>query len=192
MDQVDFHPARNTYYNEIAFYWPEDWKDVPQGIGAFHEQKSLQRIYPTSEAEKIMIQHFDSVVTEAIFSFALQIKTLTISNHHGLPNNELRLARVMVRQMSENQITRHSGANYHEDRGYSDRPYQQLLSVIITTHGIPTVAERHEAKIGELLLFNAYDRRKLLGLKDDLAFIHTGPKSGPKLFFFFEFLGPRI
>lgn len=138
-----------------------------------------------------MNQHFGEATTNSILSFAETVKKLTISNHTGLKNNDLKLARVMLRQMNENDVTTHGGSDYHEDSGYQNRPYQQLLSAIITTHGIPTVAERYEPKVGELLIFNALDRRRLLGMPEDLAFIHTGPKSGPKMFFFFEFLGPR-
>jgi len=25
MNQITLHPSRERYYNEIAFYWPEDW-----------------------------------------------------------------------------------------------------------------------------------------------------------------------
>lgn len=188
-NSVDLHPSRAKYYNEIAFYWPEDWADVPEGIAAFHEQKSLKHIYPQKQAQEIMNQHFGESITNSIFNFARTVKELTISNHFGLKNNELKLARVMIRQMNEQDHTTHGGSDYHEDSGYQNRPYQQLLSVILTTHGIPTAADRYSAKLGELLIFNALDRRRLLGMKDDLAFIHTGPKSGPKLFFFFEFLG---
>jgi len=191
MDGIHFHKNRATYYNEIAFYWPEDWSDVELGIGAFHEQKSLKNILPHSEAAELLQTHFGSDLASSIIAFVEKIKTLTVSNHFGLNNNELRLARVMMRQMNQSDHTSHGGANDHEDIGYANRPYQQLLSVIVTTFGIPTEAERHAAKVGELLLFNAVDRRKLLGLSEELAFIHKGPKSGPKMFFFFEFLGPR-
>lgn len=164
---------------------------MPDSIAAFHEKKSLRHIYSVDDAQKLLGGHFGETITKSIFTFAEKIKNLTISNHHGLPNNELRLARVIMRQMSEDDHTLHGGSDWHEDSGYADRPYQQLLSVIVTTHGIPTVAERYNPKVGELLFFNALDRRKLLGMGDELAFIHTGPKSGPKMFFFFEFLGPR-
>lgn len=191
VDSVTLHPNRDTYYNEITFYWPEDWFDVEHGICSFHDEKSLRSIYPANVAQKILIDKIGESHTEAIFEFASQIKHLVIENHHGLQNNELRLARVIVRQMNENQQTQHSGASIHEDIGYSDRAYQQLLSVIATTYGIPTRADRYQAKLGELLIFNAYDRRRLLSMSQDLAFYHEGPKSGPKMFFFFEFLGPR-
>src|SRR5207248_2959090 len=105
--------------------------------------------------------------------------------------NEIRLSRVMVRQMNEKHITTHGAFEFHEDQGYIDRPYQQLLSVIITTFGIPTEAVRYRPKPGEIVIFNARDRRRLLGLSENLAFVHKGPRSGPKMFFFFEFLGPR-
>lgn len=192
MNAIDLHPSRARYYNEIAFYWPEDWSDIKEGIGSFHEQKSLKYIYPKTEAQGIMTKNFGEFTTNSILNFVETIKNLTISNHIGLKNNELRLARVMLRQMNESDKTTHGGSDYHEDSGYQNRPYQQLLSVILTTHGIPTTAERYTPKVGELLIFNALDRRRLLGLKDELAFIHTGPKTGPKMFFFFEFLGPRI
>jgi hypothetical protein len=191
MDKVTLHPSRERYYNELAFYWPEEWADVPEGIGSFHEQKSLKHIYPVDDAQKILIQHFGASTMSAIIAFAEKIKILTIANHHGLPNNELRLARVIIRQMGDADRTTHGGSDWHEDSGYVDRPYRQLLSVVVTTHGIPTAAKKHSSKVGELLIFNARDRRKLLGMNDELAFIHTGPKSGPKMFFFFEFLGPR-
>jgi len=191
MDAVTLHPNRENYYNEIAFYWPEDWRDVDQGIGSFHEQKSLRHIFPVQEAQKILAEKIGINHCATVLDFASQIKHLVIRNHHGLKNNELRLARVMVRQMSESNLTTHVGSEVHEDIGYSERPYQQLLSVVVTTYGIPTESERHQAKIGELLIFNAYDRRRLLGLSDDFAFLHKGPKTGPKMFFFFEFLGPR-
>jgi hypothetical protein len=191
MNIIDLHPSRARYYNEIAFYWPEDWSDVKEGIGSFHEQKSLKYIYPKANAQEIMTKNFGESTTNSILNFTEMIKNLTISNHIGLKNNELRLARVMLRQMNESDKTTHGGSDYHEDSGYQDRPYQQLLSVILTTDGIPTTAKRYTPKVGELLIFNALDRRHLLGLNDELAFIHTGPKTGPKMFFFFEFLGPR-
>ncbi|MGE0526895.1 MAG: hypothetical protein AB7P49_07530 [Bdellovibrionales bacterium] len=128
---------------------------------------------------------------DSVLEFTLKVRELTRRNHFGLPNNELRLARVMLRQMNEGHRTGHRGSEYHEDIGYAGRPYQQLLSVIITTYGIPTEAHRYRPRVGELLLFNAYDRRRLLGLSEEMAFIHRGPKRGPKMFFFFEFLGPR-
>ena len=93
--------------------------------------------------------------------------------------------------MNEYHQTKHNGSEFHEDAGYSDRPYQQLLSAVLTTYGIPTEGQRKTPELGELVLFNAYDRRRLLGLPEELAFVHKGPKSGPKMFFFFEFLGPR-
>lgn len=191
VDSVTLHPSRDTYYNEIAFYWPEDWFDVEHGICSFHDERSLRYIYSAKDARNILTEKIGEAHTEAILEFASHIKHLVIENHHGLQNNELRLARVMVRQMNENQHTRHSGASIHEDIGYSDRPYQQLLSVVATTHGIPTKADRYPAKLGELLIFNAYDRRRLLSMSQEHAFLHEGPKTGPKMFFFFEFLGPR-
>jgi hypothetical protein len=191
MDAHVFHPDRQKYYNEIAFYWPEDWQDVEQGIAAFHEQKSLRYILPFQEAQKILSEKIGSNSSHTIFDFATQIKQLIVRNHHGLKNNELRLSRVMVRQMNEDHMTTHGGSDVHEDIGYSHSPYRQLLSAIVTTYGIPTESKTYQPKVGELLIFNAYDRRKLLGLNDDLAFLHKGPKSGPKMFFFFEFLGPR-
>jgi hypothetical protein len=191
MDAHVFHPDRQKYYNEIAFYWPEDWRDVDLGLAAFHEEKSLRHILPFQEAQKILSKKIGAISSHAIFDFVVQIKRLIVQNHHGLKNNELRLSRVMVRQMNEGHLTTHGGSDVHEDIGYSHRPYRQLLSAIVTTYGIPTESKTYQPKIGELLIFNAYDRRKLLGLNDDLAFLHKGPKSGPKMFFFFEFLGPR-
>ncbi len=191
IDAITLHPQRDTYYNEIAFFWPNDWSDVEHGIGAFHEQRSLSKIYPADKAKTILDEQIGLDHSDAILNFASQVKQLIVRHHHGLKNNELRLARVMIRQMNEKNSTKHSGSNLHEDIGYNDRPYQQLLSVIVTTFGIPTEAIKHQSKVGELLIFNAYDRRRLLERNDDFAFIHTGPKSGPKMFFFFEFLGPR-
>lgn len=190
MNNKEFHPSRAHYYNEIAFYWPDDWKDVSEGIGSFHEQKSLKQILPFPQAKHLLLSHFGGEITQAIVDFVSQVKNLVVSQHHGLSNNELRLSRVMIRQLNENDHTLHGGSDCHEDQGYSNRPYQQLLSAVITTHGIPTAAGRYEAKVGELLIFNAFDRRRILGLCDDLAFVHSGPKTGPKMFFFFEFLGP--
>ena len=192
MDAQTFHPHRQRYYNEIAFFWPDDWLDVESGVGAFHEQKSLPYIMPVEEARKLLNEKLGAMHAEAILNFALQLKQLVIHNHHGLENNELRLARVMVRQMNETDHTSHSGADLHEDVGYSDRPYSQLLSVIVTTHGITTESKIYQPKVGELLVFNAYDRRKRLGLDESFAFLHKGPRTGPKMFFFFEFLGRRI
>ena len=191
MERKSFHPSRETYYNEIAFYWPEDWLDVPESIGSFHEQKSLTHILPFSNAQQLLKDNFGDEITQAVVNFTSLVKNLIVSEHHGLFNNELRLSRVMARQMNASHQTTHGGSDFHEDRGYSDRPYQQLLSAIITTYGIPTTAKNIEAKVGELLIFNAFDRRRLLGQSEDLAFVHKGPKSGPKMFFFFEFLGPR-
>ncbi len=191
VDQVTLHPNREKYYNEIAFYWPEDWRDVDRGIGAFHNENSLRHIYSNSDAERILNEKIGPDQTALVMSFSFQIKQLVVTNHHGLVNNEIRLARVMIRQMNENQRTAHGGADVHEDIGYNDRPYRQLLSVILTTHGLPTQSATYNARPGELLMFNAYDRRQLLGMGEDLAFLHKGPKSGPKMFFFFEFLGPR-
>lgn len=190
IDKIQLHPQRENYYNEIAFYWPQDWSDVDQGIGAFHEQKSLTHIFSVDDAKRVLSEKIGEAHTNSIIDFAFQVKQFIIKNHHGLKNNELRLSRVMVRQMNTNHHTKHGGSDLHEDMGYSGRPYQQLLSAIVTTYGIPTKAERHQPKVGELLIFNAYDRRRLLGRSDDFAFIHRGPKSGPKMFFFFEFLGP--
>jgi hypothetical protein len=191
MDAATFHACREKYYNEIAFYWPEDWDDVDQGICSFHEHKSLRHIFPARVAKKILTEKIGRVHSDSILNFASQIKRLVIQNHHGLKNNELRISRVMVRQMNDSNLTTHSGSEFHEDIGYSDRPYQQLLSVSVTTHGIPTESAIYQPKAGELLLFNAYDRRRVLGLNDEFAFVHKGPKTGPKMFFFFEFLGPR-
>lgn len=191
MDRQNFHPSRAHYYNEIAFYWPEDWHGIPEGIGAFHEQTSLKYILPFPPARDLLLDHFGIEATQAIVDFVSRVKNLVVSQHHGLPNNELKLSRVMLRQMNENDRTMHGGSNFHEDQGYAHRPYQQLLSAVITTYGVPTTANRYESKVGELLIFNAFDRRRILGLADELAFIHSGPKSGPKMFFFFEFLGPR-
>ena len=191
MEQKSFHPSREMYYNEIAFYWPEDWHEVPESIGSFHEQKSLKHILPFSNAQQLLQDSFGDEITQAVVNFTSLVKNLIVSEHHGLLNNELRLSRVMLRQMNARHKTSHGGSDFHEDRGYSDRPYQQLLSAIITTHGIPTTAQNFEAKVGDLLIFNAFDRRRLLGQSEELAFVHKGPKSGPKMFFFFEFLGPR-
>ncbi|MBL7689621.1 MAG: hypothetical protein JNJ49_16410 [Bdellovibrionaceae bacterium] len=191
IDAVTLHPQRDKYYNEIAFFWPEDWQGVEQGIGSFHEQKSLDKIYQADAAKTILGEKIGSSYSDVILDFAFQVKQLIIRHHHGLKKNELRLARVMVRQMNEKNLTRHNGSNLHEDIGYNNRPYQQLLSAIVTTFGIPTEAIRHQARVGELLIFNAYDRRRLLEMNENLAFVHKGPKSGPKMFFFFEFLGPR-
>lgn len=190
IDKVNLHPQRESYYNEIAFYWPYDWSDIENGIGTFHEQKSLAHILNVDDAKKILLENIEESLTNSIIDFAFQIKQFIVKNHHGLNNNELRLSRVMVRQMNESHITKHGGSDIHEDKGYSHRPYQQLLSAIVTTYGIPTMAERYQPKVGELLIFNAYDRRRLLKMENDHAFIHQGPKSGPKMFFFFEFLGP--
>ncbi len=191
MDTVSFHPNRQSYYNEIAFYWPEDWLDVDRGIGSFHDQRSLRHILPIGDAQNVLREKLGIRHTAAILNFASDIKRLVIRNHHGLRNNELRLSRVMVRQMNESNQTTHGGSEVHEDIGYTGRRYQQLLSAIVTTHGIPTESAIYQPKLGELLIFNAYDRRRLLGLSDDFAFFHKGPKTGPKMFFFFEFLGPK-
>ena len=192
MDSNTFHPNRSRYYNELSFYWPEDWSDVEGGIGSFHEERSLEYILPFPEAEALMNEHFGEDQTKTITNFAKQVKKQTVSAHRGLANNELRLSRAILRQMNEGDSTEHLAYEYHKDIGYSDRPYQQLLSVVITTYGIPTIAHRYTPKVGELLFFNAYDRRRLLDLGKEQAFIHKGPKSGPKMFFFFEFLGPKM
>lgn len=191
IDQVTFHPDREKYYNELAFYWPEDWCDVEHGIGSFHEQKSLKHIFSAQSARKILGEQLGHSNSDLILDFAFHIKRLIIQNHHGLKNNELRCSRVMVRQMNESNLTIHGGSDVHEDLGYNERPYQQLLSAIVTTYGIPTESKIYQPRLGELLIFNAYDRRRLLGLDEKFAFLHKGPKTGPKMFFFFEFLGPR-
>ena len=191
LDPITLHPGRSKYYNEVALYWPEDWVGVENGIGSFHEQSSLKYIYPVDKGFRLLEQNLGSNQALAILDFVRAVKIATIKHHFGLANNELRLSRVMIRQMGERDRTFHGGADWHEDIGYPDRGYQQLLSVIITTFGNVTISERHNCKVGELLVFNAYDRRRLLGHGPEKAFMHCGPKSGPKMFFFFEFLGPR-
>jgi hypothetical protein len=42
MNGATFHPNRASYYNEIAFHWPEDWSDVTRGLETFHESKSIK------------------------------------------------------------------------------------------------------------------------------------------------------
>lgn len=96
MNAIYLNPSRARYYNEIAFYWPEDWSDVNEGIGSFHEQKSLKYIYPKADAQGVMTKHFGESTTNSILNFAETVKNLTVSNHIGLKNNELRLARVML------------------------------------------------------------------------------------------------
>jgi hypothetical protein len=190
MDAVKLHPMSATYYNEIAFYWPEDWKDVSDGIGCFHAIKDVERVYAAQKANLILQESLGAHFAEAIFSFAESLKGNIVRNHIGLDNNELRLSRVMIRQMNERHVTHHGAIEFHEDRGYVGRTYRQLLSAIVTTFGIPTEGKGYSPKVGELVIFNSRDRRESLGLDQQYAFIHRGPKSGPKMFFFFEFLGP--
>ncbi|MGE0763755.1 MAG: hypothetical protein AB7N80_10800 [Bdellovibrionales bacterium] len=191
MDRVDFHSSRADYYNEVCLHWPEDWKDVPNGLAAFHDSDHLAQILSNEDAKKLLQENLGAKLTRSIFNFTEKIKNLIMRTHHGLPNNELRLSRLMIRQMGPTQTTTHGTADLHEDLGYEHRPYQQLLSAVLTTYGAPTIAPRHPCQIGELLIFNAFDRRRILGLPETQAFVHKGPKSGPKLLFFFEFLGPQ-
>jgi len=191
MDKYDFHENRYSYYNEVSFYWPEDWNDVENGIGSFHKEAELKTILPFKKAKLFLDESLGQNLSSLVFEFTSKVKELIVENHHGLLNNELKLSRAMVRQMNQHSFTKHQGADFHEDCGYSNTNYQQLLSAIVTTHGKPTEALNYSPKLGELVILNAYHRRKLLNLSKDYAFIHKGPKSGPKLFFFFEFLGPR-
>jgi hypothetical protein len=191
MDSTPLHPNRKKYYNEVSFFWPEDWRDVENGIGSFHDPSTVREIFAAEDARILLSRTLSPDLCDAVFDFSETINHLITANHHGLPNCELKLSRVMIRQMNERHQTDHAGSNFHEDIGYSDRPYQQLVSVVLTTFGIPTEAKKYSAGVGELLIFNAFDRRRILGLTEDFAFIHRGPKSGPKMFFFFEFLGPK-
>ncbi|MBO9666244.1 MAG: hypothetical protein J7501_05475, partial [Bdellovibrio sp.] len=80
MDQINFHEKRSTYYNEIAFYWPEEWSDVELGIGAFHEQRSLKNILPHSEAAVLLKNNFGETLAAQIVKFVSDVKELTIKS----------------------------------------------------------------------------------------------------------------
>lgn len=191
MDSISLD-IQKSYYNELAFYWPEDWSDLALGLANFHEDSTIKYIWSKQKASQFMNVNFGEKVSYTLINFSERVKSLVTKNHFGLENNELRLSRVIVRQMNENHSTHHRAINFHEDIGYSSKAYQHLLSVALTTYGTPTESKSNKViNVGELLMFNAYDRRRLLGLQEKYAFIHRGPKSGPKMFLFFEFLGPN-
>ena len=176
MDSISLG-IQKSYYNELA---------------NFHEESTIKYIWPKQKAGQFMNVNFGEKVSSTLINFSERVKSLVTKNHFGLENNELRLSRVIVRQMNENHSTQHRAINFHEDIGYSSKAYQHLLSVALTTYGNPTESKSNKViNVGELIIFNAYDRRRLLGLHEKYAFIHRGPKSGPKMLLFFEFLGPN-
>ena len=153
---------------------------------------TIKQIHPASHALAILEPCAGKTLSRKLIDFTRLINQRVVQNHHGLKNNLLRLSRVMVRQMNEHHCTRHAGSVLHEDQGYRNKPLRQLISVVVTTYGTPTLSAIHTANVGELLMFNARDRREELGLPMNKAFLHRGPVSGPKMFLFFEFLGPSL
>ncbi len=194
MDKKKLHANRDSYYNEIAFYFPDDWKKVSSGLKSFHDESTTLFIHDSEKASRIIDNELGLKFTPVILGFTQTVNNLVTKYHCGLKDNELKLARCMIRQMNERHNTSHLGSEVHEDQGYTGRAYRQMVSAILTTYGTPTISDKYSAKVGEMLIFNAKDRRVELGLDESKAFLHRGPKSGPKLLFFFEFLGvnPKV
>ena len=190
MDKGYDSGKRGMYYNEIAFNWFNEWVEAG-GIQSYHDLETSKSIFDVSAAKEIYTKIFGDKLAKDLLDLISQIKELCIEHHPDKYNRNLKLGRVLLRQMNEHETTNHSGSEWHEDTGYSNKPFFQYLSAAITLHGKPTLAEKYSPEVGQLLIFNNYHRRIDLKLSDDFAFKHKGPKSGPKLFLFFEFLIPQ-
>ena len=184
MDTGFSAPDRGHYFNEISFNWGETESDAAMG---FHDQKTIATIHSVQEAQSLLRQFLSESTTFEFMSFLLWVKESCLRL-----DLDLVLARCMIRQYGPSEEAQPRFSSWHEDQGWVGKEYEQHLTAAITLHGIPTEAQRHKVKVGELLVFNAKDRRLKLGLGDSKRFLHRGPSHGPKLFVFWEFLKKKM
>ena len=192
-DLLSKNQQRSAYkskYETLAFHWKEDWANISGGTDSFFGEGFTEKfIVDAAKAEGILNEVVGRTLSKQILDFCLNIKNLTVSSHKQAGYSDLLLSRVILRQLDEGKEVEYA-ANWHEDIGYENKPLRQYLSVIITPYGNPTASRREDVSIdvGDLVIMNAYHRRKDLGISDQVAVIHKGPSVGPKLFFFFEFM----
>lgn len=173
-------PDRENYFNELAFNWGGDDKRAARG---FHDEKTLKSIHSLETAKGILNNIVSADIVSELLHFLVWVKESCLQL-----DPELAVSRCMIRQYNQLEKAQPRFSSWHEDQGWSDREYQQHLTAAITLYGIPTEAKRHKVEVGDLLVFNAKDRRIALKLDDSKVFLHRGPKHGPKLFIFWEFL----